>query len=257
MNNKEKAESRLGEININHQGLKMIIIKYNNSNDIEVKFEDGTIKKCQYGNFKLGQLKNYNYKNIYGVACIGEGKYKSRNGGKALKSYTTWKSMLSRCYDKKYQVRHPTYKDCMVCEEWLNFQNFAEWYENNYYEIQNEIMHLDKDILIKNNKIYSPNTCCFVPQKINDFFTKANANRGEFPIGITYCGKGEGENYAVNCSNSQGKRYLGKYKTIKEAFMVYKQAKEAYIKQMAEFYKENIPKRLYEAMYNYKVEITD
>lgn len=75
--------------------------------------------------------------------------------------------MLRRCYDKQFQERQPTYKGCIVCEEWYNFQNFAKWFDENYYEIEGEKIALDKDLLKLNNKIYSPSTCCFLPQRIN------------------------------------------------------------------------------------------
>ena len=65
--------------------------------------------------------------------------------------------------------------DCSVYEGWHNFQNFAKWYEDNYYEIEEEQMHLDKDILVKGNKVYSPDTCVFVPETINGLFVKSNA----------------------------------------------------------------------------------
>ena len=52
-------------------------------------------------------------------------------------------------------------------------------------------------------------------------------------------------------------RNLGYFETPKEAFKSYKTFKEQYIKQVADEYKDKIPKKLYEAMYNWKVEITD
>jgi len=53
--------------------------------------------------------------------------------------------------------------------------------------------------------------------------------------------------------------HLGIYKTIEEAFEAYKQAKETYIKEVAQSYfdKGEITERVYHALMNYKVEITD
>lgn len=79
-----------------------------------------------------------------------------------------------------------TYKDCSVCDEWLCYANFEKWYDDNYYEVNNEEMNLDKDILVKENKIYSPNTCIFVPQRINALFIKGKGRRGQFPMGVSY-----------------------------------------------------------------------
>ena len=92
--------------------------------------------------------------------------------------------MLTRCYSDKYKKKKPTYEDCKVYEELLNFQNFAKWDSENYYEIEGETMCLDKDILVKHNKIYSPETCVYVPNTINVLFTKSDKIRGNTPIGV-------------------------------------------------------------------------
>ena len=163
--------------------------------------------------------------------------------------------MLARCYDPKYTQKHPTYKQCEVCEEWHNFQNFAQWFENNYYEIDKQVMNLDKDILIKENKIYSPETCVFVPQNINKLFTKRDNNRGNFPVGVSY--NKSSKKYKSYCNTDKKQNFLGYYTTPEEAFQAYKQFKENYIKQVADEYKDLIPEKLYNAMYEYEVEIED
>jgi hypothetical protein len=153
----------------------------------------------------------------------------------------------------------PTYKGCTVDESWHNFQNFAAWYDKNFYEIDGERMELEKDILIKGNKVYSPETCVFAPHSINSLFVKGNSIRGEFPIGVyrhTQTNK-----YIAQCKislNGVKKTInLGIYETPERAFIAYKSYKENLIKQKAENYKDKIPSKLYEAMINYKVEITD
>ena len=148
---------RTGEETYNNFGSKMIITKYNNAHDMDVYFPEYgyTINHVTYNNFKRGNIKCPYEPRYYGIGCLGEGKYKMSENGKKTKCYNTWHNMLERCYNPKYQEKYPTYKDCEVCESWHNFQAFAEWYENNYYEIPNESMSLDKDILFKGNKIYS------------------------------------------------------------------------------------------------------
>ena len=120
-------------------------------------------------------------------------------------------------------------------------------------------MHLDKDILCKGNKVYSRNTCIFVPQRINELFTKNDKTRGYSPIGVTPASSG---NYQVQCNDVNGERiYLGSYSTKEEAFQVYKEYKERVIKEVIDSYEGKIPEpfysRLKEAMYNYKVEKDD
>ena len=179
-------KNRIGEENNNSFGTLMKIIDYENSRNITVEFQDEYKykKKCQYCQFKEGCVHNPYDKTVYNVGYLGEGKYKTRDKKGHTRTYITWQSMLRRCYDAYYINRENSYIDCFVCDEWLNFQNFAKWYEENYYECNNERMELDKDILIKGNKIYSPTTCIFVPQRINRLFTKSNKNRGEYPIGV-------------------------------------------------------------------------
>ena len=252
---------RTGEVGHNTFGSKMVIIKYRKAIDIDVYFPeyDCIVKNQQYGNFKNGKIKCPYERSVYGIGYIGEGEYKTKENGKPTKVYETWKSMLQRCYDKKYQEKRPTYKDCEVCEKWLNFQNFAKWYENNYYEIEGEKMCLDKDILVKHNKIYSPETCIFVPNNINMLFVKCDRLRGNSVIGTSP----ENGKYKVRCSMfnpETGKskcEYLGYYETQEKAFEVYKYYKEKNIKEVADYYKEQIPINLYNALYDYEVEITD
>ena len=170
--------------------------------------------------------------------------------------------MLRRCYNNNQRDRNkrPKYDGCTVCEEWHNFQNFAEWYEENYYEIKEEKMCLDKDILVKGNKIYSPQTCVFVPNRINVLFTKSDKIRGDFPIGVTYHKRDkvfESKMCYMDKNKIKHSCYLGRYNTSEEAFQSYKQAKENYIKQVADEYKDKIPEILYKAMYKYKVNIND
>lgn len=234
----------------------MLIVNYKNNKNIDVYFEkfDWTFYNTTYIHFKNGNIKCPYEPRVYGYGYIGEGKYKTSKNNKNTRCYTTWKSMLRRCYDKRFQEEHLTYINCTVCEEWHNYQNFARWYEENYYEVEGEKMSLDKDILIKGNKIYSPKTCIFTPQTINSLFIKCDKSRGKQPIGITETNIGS---YKVYCNNKGKLQRLGTYYNKNEAFQVYKTYKENLIKQVAEEYKPYIPQKLYDAMYEYKVDIND
>ena len=251
-----KNDGMLGEFGVNNNGEEMRIIRYGSYADIDVQFADGTIvehRTCS--NFKAGKIKNPMTPNVYGFGFIGIGKFKPCDeNGKPTKCYRTWERMYRRCYDPKFQEKHLTYKGCTVCSEWWNFQVFAEWYYSHFYELENETMNLDKDILKKGNKIYSPETCVFVPQFINKLFIKHDKARGEYPIGV----RKYGNKFQARLSKGDGKSiHLGTYTTVNEAFLVYKEAKEQYIKEVANEYKLYIPHELYEAMMNYEVEIDD
>jgi len=259
-----KFKDRTGEENYNTFGSKMIIVEYRKCSDIDIYFPqyNWTARSVEYGNFKKGNILCPYEPTTYGIGYIGEGKYKIHDeNNKLTKCYTTWHSMLQRCYDEKCQEKQPTYKNCKICKEWLNFQNFAEWYYNNYYKIEGERMCLDKDILVKGNKMYSPENCIFVPHNINILFTKRDKVRGKHPIGVCY--HKQTEKFEAKCSVYDNEKkirrikYLGYYETPEQAFEVYKQFKEKYIKQVADYYKEHISNKLYNTLYKYEVEITD
>lgn len=241
---------RTGEENINNQGEQMVIIYYQNANDITVFFKDTqTTKRCAYKEFKKGSVKDNFYPSVFGIGYIGNTTV-SEGNRIVKKSYKIWEEILKRCY--VYTEQNPAYKDCTICDEWLCYANFEKWYKENYYEISNEKMHLDKDILIKGNKLYSPETCIFVPQRINALFTKRAAKRGKYPIGVTFSNKANKYEPQV-----QGRKWLGYFDNPYDAFLIYKKEKELRIKEIADEYKDKIPQKLYNAMYSYEVEITD
>ena len=253
--------NRTGEERLNTFGSKMIIKKYRKAIDIDVYFPeyDWIFEHATYGKFKKGEIKCSYEPRTLGVGYLGEGKYKTRENGKVHKYYKIWHGMLTRCYDPKFHEKRPTYDGCKVEDYLLNFQHMCEWLENNYYEIPGEQMCLDKDILCKGNKIYSRETCIFVPKRINNLFTKRDNDRGDCPIGVTPNSAG---NYEAQCNDGYGKQIkLGTYSTEEEAFQVYKQYKEKVIKEVIDSYEGIIPEphysRLKTAMYNYKVEIDD
>lgn len=194
------------------------------------------------------------YNKLCGVGLLGDTTSIDSNGN-VKKSYNTWKLMIHRCYNTKEYERAPTYQKCSVCDEWLYYSNFEQWWNKNYYEINNQEMNLDKDILIKGNQVYSPQTCVIVPKDINMLFVQRGAKRGCLPIGVTYFKRDK--KYMASVCKYGKQHYLGLYDTPTEAFKVYKQSKEQYVKEVAEKYKDKIPKELYEAMYKWEVKITD
>ena len=122
-------------------------------------------------------------------------------------------------------------------------------------------MELDKDILYKNNKIYSPKTCIFVPQRINQLFIKQQRKRGTHSIGVSFTS--DKTKLIVQCRINEGYgsklEHLGRFPLSEpfHAFYTYKIFKENYIKQIADEYKSLIPQKLYDALYRYEVEIND
>lgn len=247
------GNQRIGEQRYNNQGELMTITDYINTNNIVVKFEQTKqIKHTNYQTFKKGTIKDNFYPSVENRGYIGGATttYGNRN---IKRSYRVWVDIFIRCYDENYREKFPTYVDCEICDEWLCYANFEKWYNENYYEINNERMSLDKDILVKGNKIYSPDTCIFVPQKINVLFTNKKNNKRKYPIGVFR----EKDRFVSQVSIGNRRYLKSRHKTPEEAFYAYKERKEKLIKQVADEYKGKIPQKLYDAMYAYKVEITD
>lgn len=251
-----KIDGRLGEENVNHQGCSMKIVEYIDSRNVIVQFQDETKFKVRatYSQFQTGQVKNPYTPSVLGVGIIGS-KYSAQINGKKKKEYKTWQNMLGRC-----NHGYKSYDKVTCCKEWLLYENFYEWLhkqENFDRWLVGDRWNIDKDILIKGNKIYSPDTCCLVPHNVNSLFVKSDAIRGELPVGVVKNGNG----YQSYCTNpfTHKAEYIGFYSTPMEAFLAYKKIKEEYIKQVAriEFDNGNIIKSCYNAMMNYEVEITD
>jgi len=140
------------------------ILNYTHSKAISIQFiETGYKTTAQANDISVGNAKDRLAPTIFGIGFIGEGPHKANVNGKQTKVYVTWRNMLRRCYDAKYQAKYPTYADCTVAEEWHDFQVYAEWHIEHYIEGY----ELDKDCKIDGNRIYSPDTCNFIRPKDN------------------------------------------------------------------------------------------
>lgn len=264
--NKKQKEERLGLFNYNNQGCLMKIIEYKETRHVKIKFIDsyGYEKETEWRLFKEGNIRNPYYPEIYNVGFSGI-KYPIKQNNKVCKEYRCWSNMLRRCFCKEEKEKCPTYTDVTCCEEWLNYENFYEWLhsqENFEKWLNNSRWSLDKDILIKGNKIYSPETCCLVPNNVNILFIKRSAGRGDFPIGVSY--NKQEQRYSATISMQKNNRVYhrnqGFYPTPEDAFYLgYKPTKERYIQKIAqeEYELGNITKACHDAMMNYQVEITD
>lgn len=257
-------KQRIGMTNTNKQGYTMKVIEYTNSDNVIIEFQDEYREKikCTWSAFVNGTIKNHYAPFVCGVGMVGT-KYPTVVNGQRTKEYTSWSSMITRCYTKtvvngeNYYYR---YEDAEVCKEWLLFENFYEWLHSQENFDKWMLMDkgaIDKDIIVKRNKIYSPDMCCLVPQNVNTLFIKSDRARGEYPIGVTY--KTRDKVFEVQCNINGKETYLGRRSTSEQGFLLYKEHKESYIKQIAqeEYDKGNITKRCYDAMMRYEVEITD
>jgi hypothetical protein len=184
----------------------------------------------------------------------GVGVYSKCEYDSSSRPYRIWYDMLKRCYNEKCQEAQPEYIGVTVHPAFHKFVDFVTWgKEQKGFGVP--CNRLDKDILLKGNKVYSPDTCIFVHHEINTLFTKSNAVRGDLPIGV-YFSKQTGR-YVAKVSIDGVQTRLGFYDSPEAAFESYKKAKEAYIKVVAERHSASLDSRAYHALINYTVEITD
>lgn len=170
---------------------------------------------------------------VYGIG-VSDLDYKAHkfiNGVHSICAfYDTWKGMLRRCYDKKYQKKKPTYIGCSVCDDWLTFSKFKAWMISQDWKGK----QLDKDILIKGNKVYSPQSCVFVSALTNSFTTERNSARGLHPLGVTF-EKNSGK-FVAQCRNpfSGKSEKLGRFFSDIEAHQAWKKRKHELACQLAD-----------------------
>ena len=231
------------------------ILKYNDKTNVEIQFINTGFKTvARLGHIKSGGVKDPYSPSVFGVGVLGA-KYSTRVNGVRTKQYGLWVNMLKRCYSDTHKKKYPTYQGCEVSNKFKSYEYFYEWC-NKQIGFANDGWHLDKDLLIKGNKIYSENTCIFLPQEINKVLTKSTMSRGKHLIGVSWCNTNKAFKAQVN-KNKGKQEHLGYFNTELEAFNTYKTAKESFIKEQAEKWKGKIDIRAYNALMNYKVEITD
>jgi hypothetical protein len=205
---------------------------YDYSKTIYTRSKDSLIITCPiHGDF-IQRASNH----LSGSGCPK--CFQDRNGGVVcgvgiqdmgqsdIHLYTTWRGMLFRCYDKKY---NSSYEDCEVCDDWKIQSNFAKWYYANY----KDGYQLDKDIL-GNGKLYSPQTCCFIPSDINMCIVGKNSESVTFVKG--------------KWQSSFSQKYIGRFDSKQDAINAYRKKKGEHIKKVAAKYKDDIPEKVYNAL---------
>ena len=237
----------------------IIVVEYRDSKNVLVKFLDTGFESVVFLSCVLnGNIKDKMKPTIYGIGVCGDERV-TNSFGRKVKEYRFWSSMIQRCYDPKLKVAFPSYEGCTTSENFKYYPYFKDWCNNqvgfNSIDSKGKDFALDKDILVKGNKIYSEGTCCFVPYEINNLLSSSKATRGSSPIGVSFHKRDH--KYQAYLNTGTSRVHLGYFVTSEEAFEVYKQAKETHIKEVANKWKDQIDPRAYEALMNYQVEITD
>lgn len=212
------------------------ILLMNGYKEVTVKFLDsGNERVCNAACLNRGEVKDL----IYGRGYTKRG-FSTKQGEKVSKVYDCWRRMLHRTHQSWWNV-HPTYTGATLAEEWFCYDTFYEWYENN---CPDESWDLDKDLLSYDKLIYSPNTCCFLPEQIN----KALVYTPE-PTFAEKKGRGTFELY-----------FRGKYVTSsrdrEELKPLYVKRKNDYVRSLAETHLD-LSDKAREALKNYTLVLED
>lgn len=187
---------------------------------------------------------------ILGVATNSRGKYKATIDGKYTKAHSTWRSMLYRAYCPKVQARQPAYIGCSVADEWLEYQNFAEWFEA--HEYSNHGYQLDKDLLLPGNKVYAPDRCVFVPSQLNNLLLDCGSRRGQYKQGVSAFK--EWDKFSAKIRIDGKLKGLGYFDTELEAYQAYKKAKEQYVKEKALEWQDRIADNVFDALMQWSLD---
>ena len=231
------------------------ILKYNDRATVEIRFlKTGFETVARLNHIRNGKVKDPYAPSVCGVGVLGT-RYPSSEYGVQTKEYKLWTGMLTRCYNNSFKKQRPTYEGCEVSDKFKSYEYFYEWCHKQT-GFSNEGWQLDKDLLTKGNKVYNESACVFIPSEINSLLINCTASRGKHLIGVSWCKRDKAFIARVN-RNKGGSEYLGLFNTELEAFNAYKTAKESFIKEQANKWKDKIDPRAYNALMNYTVEITD
>lgn len=241
-----KPSVSIGDRFVNNQGSFFTIIDYKNAFEVTVRFDgDFNYMTTQtLGNIKKGFVKNPMYPSVLGVGFTGVGEYRSKIDGKDDPAYIMWMSMMIRCYCKEFQKRDVSYIGCSVGSHWHNYQNFAQWYYG--HDNCNEGYQLDKDLLVRGNKVYGPKNCSLIPAQINALITEPRKKNNGLPVGVDFY-KRRGLFRARVCIKGKS-REIGFFKTAQQARLAYIKEKNIYIRLMADEWKDFITKDAYSSL---------
>lgn len=183
-------------------------------------------------------VKCNSFKKLYGVALLDEWRnplvYESEGTDELTEKFeTVWRGIVNRTLSKTFKRDHPTYRNVTICDEWLLFSNFANWAFAEY----KEGLTIDKDILAVSNKIYSPETCCFVPHYIN-VAAVSRPKAGKLSLGVYKYTKRGKLVYKQNCTDFKSGGIYRKeyYNTQQEAHRAWQEGKIKYLNDMLNYY---------------------
>lgn len=237
-------------------GGKCSVISMSNRKSIVVKFYNGHETVCTYQHLLNGNVLNPLHPKVYGVGYIGVGEYTAKKDGKITEHYDAWRGALRRSYDKKFHHKYPTYIGCSVDPRWHNYQEFCKWADNQVFF---KGYKLDKDLLVRGNKIYGPDTCTYLPNELNCIISMQYTARESVPNGVSKVWNPKAKKtWVANVSQKGDKskpksHCIGYFTTPEEARLAYISAKKAYIEERATLYRDRISKAAYNALMAWEI----
>jgi hypothetical protein len=199
------------------------VTKYESATKVWVKFHETDFEDSfQASKIRAGAVLDRMKISVYGFGFIGCGKFKPRRMNKPSKEYVTWCDMIRRCYDPYNINKYPAYKDCTVCDEWMNFQNFAKWYTEN--QNNDNSLYIDKDIKNPGNKTYSPENCMMVTRQVNSFVSGKALLKYKDAVGDQSEGEGRFRSYCGNPFTGEFE-HLGYFKNKHDAYEAWRNKK--------------------------------
>ena len=238
-----------------------VVEEYLGDKKVRIKFiNTGSVRTAHTSQIRSGDVRDFCAEKVVKSKTNNIiHKVGNRGDDKSLidgnpKIYQVWCAMLQRCYSPRSEYMKRNYKDCVVSDYFKIFPQFLEWWKMKSEGISIDLQ-LDKDILIKGNRLYSETTCTLVPRDVNMLLIKRDKARGKYPIGVTYCKNTK--RYKAQFSKFNIITHLGFYDDIECAFLAYKKAKEEHIKEVANKYKDVIEDKVYEILMRYEVNIDD
>lgn len=227
----------VGTKHITNEGYEIEVVEKINRIRRRIIFEDGYEIKVKCSNIGAGTIKNPYHSSVFSVGYLGVGEYKAQIKGKQTPEYGVWTNMLGRCYDEKYQEKYPTYKGVSVCKEWHDFQNFADFYHKNNPKIDGVKFQLDKDLLQQytESKIYSPETCIFLPCNVNGFLANKQSNNTSGYIGVSWAKHTKKWQVRIKLFGEGKEKYLGCFATPEEASEAYQSVRKVESEKVKEY----------------------
>ena len=245
---REKYENKTFDIG----GQEVKVVKYVNTTNILIQFPDKHITTTYLSCINKKVVKDVMSPSVVGYGYLGVGHQKTKDeNGKDFKSYNMWASMIRRVFlpDKDRK------NDLKICDEWLNYQEFANWFDLNYYEIEDCEVIITNTFFNKDEKMYSPETTIFLPRFINLLINTNGHGDKKLPRGISYDCKRFIEPYRVSFKKyKENTKCYGSYQTFQEAYKVLKYEKEKYIHEVADELIDVLPYKIFSELKNYKME---